>query len=100
MMNKQQYYLSKLAEEASELATIAIKCMQFGLEEVNPNTLEKNYEALQKEFTDVFACAALVADGSDGQFSIVPEQELIEAKWDRVEHYRKVSIGNRMSYDG
>jgi len=99
-MNKHQYYLSKLAEEASELAQVALKCMQFGLEEVNPNTLEKNYEALQKEFTDVLACAVLVEEFAQEQFTTKPEQELIEAKWDKVERYRKISIGNGMSYDG
>lgn len=97
-MNKQQYYLSKLAEEASELAQVALKCMQFGMDEVNPNTLEKNYEALIKEWNDVLACAILV-EGEDPRFEYDENPELLEMKFHKIEKYRKISIGNGMSHD-
>lgn len=97
-MNKQQYYLSKLAEEATELAQIALKCMQFGMDEVHPNTLEKNYEALIKEWNDVIACGMMV-EGEDDRFESEPKAELLEMKFHKVENYRKISMGNGMSND-
>lgn len=95
-MNKQQYYLAKLAEEAAELAQVAIKCAQFGMDEVHPNTLEKNYEALIKEWNDVCALAILV-EGEDGRFEYDADLDLLEMKFAKVEKYRKISIGNGMS---
>ncbi len=97
-MTKQQYYLSKLAEEATELAQIALKCLQFGMDEVHPNTLEKNYEALIKEWNDVNACAILV-EGLDERFEYDTDSELLEMKFHKIEKYRKISIGNGMSHD-
>lgn len=97
-MNKQQYYLMKLAEEASELAQVALKCAAFGMDEVHPNTLEKNYEALVKEWNDVNACAILV-ETMDNRFDSVPDPELLEMKFHKIEKYRKISVGNRMSTD-
>lgn len=45
MMTREQFLLSKIAEEASELAEIAIKCMQYGLDtKKNDDTpSNKNY---------------------------------------------------------
>lgn len=97
-MNKQQYYLTKLAEEAAELAQIALKCAQFGMEEVNPNTIEKNYDALIKEWNDVIACAMLV-ENEDNRFEFDINEDLVTAKLAKIEKYRKISIGNKMSTD-
>lgn len=98
MMNKQQYYLLKLAEEAAELAQVAIKCAQFGFDEVHPNTLEKNYEALIKEWNDVLACAILV-EGEDDRFQYDSNVDLLDMKYTKIEKYRKISVGNGMSHD-
>jgi hypothetical protein len=97
-MNKQQYYLMKLAEEAAELAQVALKCAAFGLDEVHPNTLEKNYEALIKEWNDVNACAILV-EGEDGRFEYDCNSDLLNMKFVKIEKYRKISMGNGMSHD-
>jgi hypothetical protein len=97
-MNKQQYYLLKLAEEAAELAQVAIKCAQFGMDEVHPNTLEKNYEALIKEWNDVCACAILV-EGEDPRFEYDPNADLLDMKFVKIEKYRKISMGNGMSHE-
>lgn len=36
-MDKRQYYLQKIAEEALEVATAAMKCIQFGNDSRDPN---------------------------------------------------------------
>ena len=97
-MNKKQYYLTKLAEEAAELAQIALKCAQFGLEEVHPHTLEANYEALQKEWNDVVACGVLI-ELTQPLFTTEVDEEVIEAKFEKVEKYRLISKANGCSYD-
>ena len=97
-MNKQQYYLIKLAEEATELAQVAIKCAQFGMDEVHPNTLEKNFEALNKEWNDVNACAILV-ENTDDRFEWEANSDLLDMKFVKIEKYRKISVGNRKSTD-
>ena len=57
MMTNEQYLLGKLAEEAAELAQIAIKAQQFGIDEVfggdsNPDKLS-NRDRIEAEFNDV-----------------------------------------------
>jgi len=97
-MNKQQYYLMKLAEEAAELAQVALKCAAFGMDEVHPVTLEKNYDALIKEWNDVNACAILV-ENMDDRFDYDTDAELLEMKFHKIEKYRKISMGNGCSDD-
>jgi hypothetical protein len=88
----------KLAEEAAELAQVALKCAAFGMDEVHPNTLEKNYEALIKEWNDVLACAILV-EGEDDRFEYDANNDLLDMKFVKIEKYRKISMGNGMSHD-
>jgi hypothetical protein len=89
-MNKEQYYLVKLAEEASELALAAIKCAQFGMDEQHPVTLQTNLEGLNKEFVDVIASAFMVA-AVDERFAIDPENDELEIKWAKIEKYREIA---------
>jgi NTP pyrophosphatase (non-canonical NTP hydrolase) len=97
-MNKQQYYLSKLAEEAAELAQAAMKCAQFGMDEMHPVTLQTNLEALNKEFADVVACTFLVAE-TDERVAIDPDDETLEMKWAKVEKYREIAVKLGKTYD-
>jgi hypothetical protein len=47
--------MGKLAEEACELACIAVRIMQQGIEESEPVTKKANREALSNEMSDVIA---------------------------------------------
>jgi hypothetical protein len=55
LTEEQKYALAKLAEEASELAQIAVKTMLWGFESYNPKEPEKgsNLDQLAAEFNDV-----------------------------------------------
>ena len=55
MVNRFQFLLTKLAEEATEVAQIALKTQQFGLDSESPYTGETNRLLLQKEFNDIWA---------------------------------------------
>lgn len=92
-MNKQQYYLTKLAEEASELAQIAVKTSHFGVDSYHPVTLQTNKEALIAEIVDVLATIKVLQELIAG-IEPSPEelQELLEIKWEKMERYRKLSV--------
>lgn len=53
-MDKRQYYLQKIAEEALEVATAAMKCIQFGNDSLNPSDPEslRNIDQLLYEVVD------------------------------------------------
>ena len=60
-MNYREYLLSKLAEEASEIAQIAIKSQVFGFDSVDPRENgENNLEKLEKELLDLLAVVQLL----------------------------------------
>lgn len=52
-MNELQYYLVKVAEEAAEVAQMALKTSQFGADEKMPGQPYTNFERLVQEFTDL-----------------------------------------------
>ena len=54
-MDKRQYYLQKIAEEALEVATAAMKCIQFGNDSRDPNDPDglSNIDHLYFELNDL-----------------------------------------------
>lgn len=52
-MNKEQFLLTKLAEECNEVAQMALKTQQFGMDEVYID--KSNKERLHDELTDLMA---------------------------------------------
>lgn len=62
--------LGKLAEECSELAGRAARCIIQGANEVDPDTGRTNAEELAREIADVEACIAMV----EAQLDIVPDK--------------------------
>lgn len=76
MMTNQQYLLSKLAEEAAELAQIAIKAQQFGLDEVfggQRGTPLSNSQRIQAEFNDVLGVMKMLNDECAAGIEQIPE---------------------------
>ena len=59
-MTKQEYYLVKLNEELAETQQLISKALAFGLDDSDPETNEKNFDAIQREILDVtYFCRAL-----------------------------------------
>ncbi|MCH7333454.1 hypothetical protein [Acinetobacter modestus] len=54
-MTHEQFLLNKLAEEASEIAQIALKTAQFGMTEKHPDLPLNNLERIQVELNDLLA---------------------------------------------
>lgn len=91
MMNRTQYLLIKLAEEAAEVAQIALKSSQFGLTEKNPDMLETNAERIYAELDDLAAIVAMLR-GENSDFNYVPNAVRQELKRGKVQYYAAYSV--------
>jgi len=89
-MNQLQFYLTKLAEESSEVAQIALKTQQFGPGEVMPGQSLNNFERCHLELNDLWAMVEELNDKFD--FGYVPNREQIETKKAKVRKYLGYSI--------
>lgn len=78
MMTRLQYLLTKLSEEGSEVAQMALKTQQFGLTEVMKDQPFTNAERTHQELDDLTAVVELL-NGEHG-FGYTPNRERIEAK--------------------
>src|SRR5579872_1371766 len=91
MMTLQQFYLAKIAEEASEIAQIALKASQFGLTERYPQDPKNNAERLCAELTDLQAMVLRLVDTSPaGEFWFdigSLDHVAIARKLQKVDHY-------------
>jgi hypothetical protein len=90
MMTLSQYYLVKLAEEATEVAQIALKAAHFGLAECHPERTENNAERIYAELNDLLAMVHRLGEISNGEFWFdigSPDQVAVSTKLAKTEHY-------------
>lgn len=66
--------LGKLAEEASECATAAARCIIQGIDEVEPVTGKPNRRWLEEEIADVIAQTRLAAEALDLDISFIMDR--------------------------
>lgn len=90
MMNRLQLLLNKLAEEGSEVAQIALKTAQFGIDEVMAGQPFTNAERAHQEIDDLMAMVEMLND--EFGFGYVQSRERIEAKKIKVNLYAEKSI--------
>lgn len=76
-MNREQFLLTKLAEECNEVAQMALKCQQFGLEESKNGEFVTNRELLHAELNDIYASVEML--NSYG-LDFKPDPEAIKKK--------------------
>jgi len=88
-MDRLQYLLSKLAEEASEVSQIALKSQQFGLDEVYPKVGISNKERIHEELNDLMAIVGMLND--EFYFSFTNNFGHHLDKEDKVNRYFEVS---------
>ena len=88
-MNKKQYLLLLLAEEASEISHICSKCIRFGYDEQRFD-YEPNIERLNKEYNDLL-CIVNLLNRELGKKYLYLEKKLIEEKKEKVDKYYKLS---------
>lgn len=88
-MNREQYLLTKLAEECNEIAQDALKTQQFGFHSYNPDTGINNTQYLTNELNDLFAILEMLEES--GYFMFMPCPNAISEKKEKVEKYLKLS---------
>lgn len=84
-MNRQSYLLSKIAEEAAEVAVEALKAQQFGLEDRFQNG-PSNAERLAAEVSDLLTVIGVLS-AEFGFESTVTINQVNPGKVDKVDHY-------------
>ncbi|MEM8499880.1 MAG: hypothetical protein AAF542_17790 [Pseudomonadota bacterium] len=89
-MTLEQHLLGKLAEEASEVAKIALKAQQFGLHEVREGQSLSNAERIYEELNDLEASVRMLCDNT--AFWFEPDEPSIRDKNDRVYKYLRLSV--------
>jgi len=91
-MNLDDYLLSHLAQECSEVAIRCTKAQMFGLNEIQPDQPLTNRQRIVEELADL---SALVVKMEDlGILPILTDAELndrISAKHKKSSHYREYS---------
>lgn len=86
-MTKEQYLLVKLAEEASEIAQIALKCTHFGINDKRYENGKSNIELVEDEFNDLLGVIQML------------ETEGVKIKEDKDKIFNKmVKVGKYMKY--
>lgn len=88
-MNRLQLLLSKLAEEGTEIAQIALKTAQFGLHEVCEGQPLSNAERTHGEIDDLMAAVEMLNE--EFGFGYTPNRARIEAKKVKVNKFAAYS---------
>jgi hypothetical protein len=90
MMTLAQYHLVKLAEEAAEVAQIALRAAHFGLNEVQLGKTETNSLRIYGELNDLNSMVHRLGEVSNGEFFFdigQPDHVAIAGKLAKIAHY-------------
>lgn len=88
-MNKVEYLLTCLAEEAVEVAQRATKAMRFGCDEVQPGQALTNVQRISQELSELHALAELLEE--EGVRVLPLSSDAIERKREKVAVFMKYS---------
>jgi len=88
-MTRLQLLLTKLAEECNEVAQMALKTQQFGLEERRPGQELTNLHRLHQELDDALAIVKMLNEEHEFNYSI--NKEAVEVKIRKVNKYAEYS---------
>lgn len=107
MLTRYQYLLTKLAEEASEVAQIALKTQQFGANEVYPNQEYTNTERIHQELIDLLAIVGMLNEEFNFNFTLNTEEQFqsMITKQEKVDKYFRYAqdcgmVEDPLDYDG
>ena len=91
MLSKEQDLLAKIAEEASEVAQMALKCQHFGIYEKQTEDSLSNIQLLLEEYNDLLGVIRLWNDECSFQFK--ENRGAMFDKMIKVRKYAKYSHG-------
>lgn len=84
-MDRLQYLLMKLAEEAVEISQISLKSAQFGLNEKHPDLTETNKERIHAELNDLNGIITML--NCEYGFDYLMNTKAMYKKIDKVNHF-------------
>jgi NTP pyrophosphatase (non-canonical NTP hydrolase) len=90
-MTLSPYYLVKIAEEAAEVAQIALKAAHFGLSETQPGRDETNAQRVYAELNDLLSVVNELANVAGGEFDFQPDDFAMVKKAEKVAGYLRYS---------
>ncbi len=95
-MDLEQYYLCKIAEEASELAQIALKTQQFGLFEKHPDLTINNLHRLYSELYDLLITLREFSEFVDKELQyttpfLLPSNTIFKKRVEKMQKYLEYS---------
>jgi hypothetical protein len=102
MMTVSQYLLVKIAEEAAEVAQIALKTAHFGFSETQPGGSETNAQRVYAELNDLLAMVHRLGEVSSGEFWFdigQPDHVAISRKLAKVDYYLAYSQSLKLVED-
>lgn len=92
MMNREQFLLVQLSEEASEISQAACKCIRFTTSNVAPGYDKSNVDHLLTEFNQLLAVMLTLENEGVLPFgSTKPNPEIINAKLKAMSNYDSIS---------
>lgn len=91
MLNREQYILIKIAEEAAEVIQDINKTLIFGLDEKYSKSEFSNRERIVNEITDMFALINLAHNEKILLLPEFPVEAAVKAKQEKFEKYFKYS---------
>lgn len=87
IMNYDQHAFLKLSEECNEVSMLCSKIIQFGLDSEYEG--KTNRERLIGELNDIMGCILNLRVVTD--FDFIEDREAVWAKFEKMEHYKKIS---------
>lgn len=82
-MNRYELLMAKLAEEAGEVVQSAIKCQQFGLDDIYDNVSAR--EQLHSELNDLYAVVNLL--NAEMGLDFIPDKSWTELKKNKIDKW-------------
>lgn len=96
MLNREQYLLTKAAEECNEVSQILLKTQQFGMNERRENKTDEptNRERIHAEINDLLAVVDLLNEEAELNYNRHDpwNAEQIAKKKERIQHWYNYSV--------
>jgi hypothetical protein len=92
IVNLQEYWLTKLAEECDEVGQRVMKALQFSLDEVQPGQTDTNRQRIEAELRDLLSVAALLIRKGILTSALYPSEDQIQTKAAKIEKFMEISF--------
>ena len=92
MMNREQYLLTKLAEECNETAQRASKAIVFGMNDIQEGQYKSNNTRLVEEFSHIVAYMELLIDENSVKMDMDFMKKHVDKKKQELKDWYEYSV--------